>query len=283
MILSVLSVLSASGQTPDGSYAARWKKIDQLINENGLTRSALAEVEKVYQLAKKEKKDVQIIKALIYMARLDDQLKEESDHGLNLLISELKTAKAPVKQLLHSMLAAKYQNYLEANRFRLYGRTPLNTTPGTDPDTWSLEELHHKISLHYQASLTQTDILKKTRLEPFDPIIVKGNSRTLRPTLFIALRSMIPKHLLPPANFQEQHSKQVIPVPSTTLPCAPISSCWHFTWQTRNPPHCWMQIWADWPSRTGRVFYRKKTVSTWKLWIKCRKTTLTIHSVSWPG
>ena len=184
MILSVLSVLSASGQTPDGSYAARWKKIDQLINENGLTRSALAEVEKVYQLAKKEKKDVQIIKALIYMARLDDQLKEESDHGLNLLISELKTAKAPVKQLLHSMLAAKYQNYLEANRFRLYGRTPLNTTPGTNPDTWSLEELHHKISLHYQASLTQTDILKKTRLEPFDPIIVKGNSRTLRPTLF---------------------------------------------------------------------------------------------------
>jgi hypothetical protein len=101
------------GQTPDGDYAERWKKVDKLISEKGLNRSALSEVEKIYKLAKKEKKDVQMIKALIYMTELSSRIKEETDHGLAMLLSELKTARAPVKQMLHSVVAGKYQHYLE--------------------------------------------------------------------------------------------------------------------------------------------------------------------------
>lgn len=184
VVLSLISVVGAMGQTPDGDYAERWKKVDKLISEKGLNRSALSEVEKIYKLAKKEKKDVQMIKALIYMTELSSRIKEETDHGLAMLLSELKTARAPVKQMLHSVVAGKYQHYLEANRYRLYGRTTIVSGSNPDPDTWGLEELHNQISVHYQASLTQADMLKKTRLEAYDPLIVKGNSRSLRPTLF---------------------------------------------------------------------------------------------------
>ena len=36
-----------------GDYAAQWKKIDDLVNK-GLTKSALAEVDKIYALSKKD-------------------------------------------------------------------------------------------------------------------------------------------------------------------------------------------------------------------------------------
>src|SRR4030095_7998692 len=50
--------------------------------------------------------------------------------------------------------------------------------------TWTAQDFHQKISAYYLQSIKNDRILKGTKLEPFDAIIIKGNVRHLRPTLF---------------------------------------------------------------------------------------------------
>ncbi len=44
--------------------------------------------------------------------------------------------------------------------------------------------MNEKISSLFPASLNSIDTLKQTNLSPFDAIIIKGNVRHLRPTLY---------------------------------------------------------------------------------------------------
>ena len=46
------------------SYEMQWKEVDAYLNKQ-LTKSALQEARKIYQLAKKERQEAQIIKALV--------------------------------------------------------------------------------------------------------------------------------------------------------------------------------------------------------------------------
>ena len=50
--------------------------------------------------------------------------------------------------------------------------------------TWTADDFHDTISKLYLASIKDDKLLKQTKLEPFDAIILKGNVRYLRPTLY---------------------------------------------------------------------------------------------------
>src|SRR5690606_2945030 len=50
--------------------------------------------------------------------------------------------------------------------------------------TWSVDDFHSKISALYLASLHNKELLQQTSLTSLEPIIVKGNVRHLRPTLY---------------------------------------------------------------------------------------------------
>ena len=79
--------------------------------KKGLPKSALTEVEKIYSLAKKEKQDAQLIKALVYEVQLNEQVNEETKlPGFQLLNNEIKTAAEPMKSILNSLLATRYHN-----------------------------------------------------------------------------------------------------------------------------------------------------------------------------
>jgi uncharacterized protein (UPF0335 family) len=67
--------LTVNAQTAK-MYVTDWKKIDSLVNK-GLPKSALAEVRKVYEKARKEGQDAQVIKALVYQMGLQQQTREE--------------------------------------------------------------------------------------------------------------------------------------------------------------------------------------------------------------
>ena len=54
----------------------------------------------------------------------------------------------------------------------------------TDIATWGAEDFHKKISALYLESLKDTRLLQQTKLDPFNAIIIKGNVRHLRPTLY---------------------------------------------------------------------------------------------------
>ena len=100
VVFSVFSlfVINADGQVPVKKYEKEWKKIEDFVNK-GLPKSALTEVKKLYDLAKKEKQDAQVIKTLVSMTGLQTENREdnevfsigeiEKEIGNNYVVSEL--------------------------------------------------------------------------------------------------------------------------------------------------------------------------------------------------
>ncbi|MEO5998558.1 MAG: alpha-2-macroglobulin family protein [Chitinophagaceae bacterium] len=173
-------------QNNEKKYDSLWKKVESLANKKGLTQSALIEVDKIYLTAKKEKKVGQLIKALLYQLTLRETL-EENDvraSGITALEKEINTSTEPVSSILNSILAEKYLFYFQQHRWQLYGRTETLNFKKDDVATWSVTDFHKKISSLYLASITNKKLLQQTKLEPYDAIIIKGNARYLRPTMF---------------------------------------------------------------------------------------------------
>ncbi|HMU45785.1 MAG TPA: alpha-2-macroglobulin family protein [Chitinophagaceae bacterium] len=184
--------MSSKSQQPIKNYDAEWKKVQGLI-EKGLPKSALDEVKKIYVLAKKEKQDAQVIKSLVYISGLQSETREDNGiESIKEFEKEIATSKEPVTSILNSLLAQMYLQYYQSNRWTLYNRTETQNFKKDDIATWSTEDFHRKIGELYLLSLNNKKLLQNTKLESYDAIIIKGNVRHLRPTLFdlLAFRAL---------------------------------------------------------------------------------------------
>jgi hypothetical protein len=72
---------------------------------------------------------------------------------------------------------------LDNHRYQLYNRTNTNAR-SEDLKTWSLRNFQDEIDSLFQTSLLNAEASKKQSLSAFDPIIIRGNTRHLRPTLY---------------------------------------------------------------------------------------------------
>ena len=72
-LFAVIVSIAVNAQT---NYDKLWKKIDSVYYTRGLSRTAIADVEKIYAAAKREKNEVQLIKALIYKMTIEDNFTE---------------------------------------------------------------------------------------------------------------------------------------------------------------------------------------------------------------
>jgi len=186
-----LSHILATAQNKPLGYEAQWQQIDSLINKKGLFKSALTEVNKIYQSAKQDKNDPQRIKALIYRLNLQ-QIDRENATQQNIkdLEQEISADRQPARSILQNMLAGLYWSYFQQNRWKFYNRTPTSGYVKDDIATWSPADFHQKVSARYLQSLQDESLLRQTRLDAYDPIIIRGNVRYLRPTLFELLAHM---------------------------------------------------------------------------------------------
>ncbi|MCU7548625.1 MG2 domain-containing protein [Chitinophagaceae bacterium LB-8] len=167
------------------NYESEWKKIDELIQKNNLPQSALAEVKKVYALAKRERQDAQVVKSLVYMVGLQQQNREDNTiNSIKEFEKEIAVSKQPVASILNSLLAGLFWQYFQNNRWQLYDRTNTVHFNKDDIATWTAEDLHKKISALYLQSIRNDSLLKQTGLESYNAIIIKGNVRLLRPALY---------------------------------------------------------------------------------------------------
>ena len=173
-------------QQNEKKYDSLWKKVDDLVEKKGLTKSALTEVDKIFQLAKKEKKDAQVIKSLLYQMNLRENFKDDVEQPATIVIleKEITNFAEPVSSILNSILAEKYWVYFQQQRYKIYGRTETINYKKNDLATWSTTDFHKKITGLYEASIQNKKLLEQTSLEPYDAIIVKGNARSLRPTMY---------------------------------------------------------------------------------------------------
>ncbi len=174
----------SEAQKAQNDYASQWKKVENL-QKKGLTKSALQEVENIYNDAKKNNNDAQIIKALLFKINLRQNIVEDASvKSIDSIENEIAIAKEPAKSILQSIAAQLYWNYFQQNRYKLYQRTNTINFDKKDIATWTSDDLHGKIAQLYVASLKNKILLQQTKLEPFDAIILKGNARNLRPTLY---------------------------------------------------------------------------------------------------
>src|SRR6185312_9676557 len=175
---------SSFAQKAANNYTSEWKKIESL-QQKELTKTALQEVESIYNDAKKNNNDAQIIKALLFKINLKQNVEENASvKSIDSLQNEIAVAKEPAKSILQSIAAQLYWNYFQQNRYKLYQRTNTINFDKKDIATWTTDDLHKKIAELYVASLKNKPLLQQTKLEPFDAIILKGNVRNLRPTLY---------------------------------------------------------------------------------------------------
>jgi uncharacterized protein YfaS (alpha-2-macroglobulin family) len=173
-----------NAQKTKSDYNIQWKKVES-FQKKGFTKSALAEVENIYSDAKNNNNDAQIIKALLFKVNLRQKIEEDaSAKSIDSLEREISIAKEPAKSIVQSISAELYWNYLQQNRYKLYQRTNTANFDKKDIATWTSDDLHQKIAELYVASLKNEKLLQQTKLNSFDAIILKGNVRNLRPTLF---------------------------------------------------------------------------------------------------
>lgn len=193
LLLFAAGIHSSTMAQKKENYEQNWKKVAE-FEKKGLPKSALQEVLVIYNLAIKDNDDVQQVKACMYQVKYRNMVEEDSQEKNIFFVDTLiAKAKSPAKNILQSMQAQLFWEYLQNNRWKFSDRTKLANEKSKDISTWSLDKLYGTIAGLYNASLRNELLLQNTKLDGYDPILIKGeNTRELRPTLydFLAHRAL---------------------------------------------------------------------------------------------
>ncbi len=178
-----------NGNTPpqkQETYKRQWEKVKKFRNE-GLPKSALKIVDKIYHSAKEEDNKPQILKALIYKASLKSTFQEEYlVKSIYDFEKELKTANQPEKSILYSLLGELYQSYFSQNRYKILNRSITEKIPDDNLRIWDAKRFYDKINGYYLLSVSDDKLLKSIDLKEYSPILnnEKKPEFNLRPTLY---------------------------------------------------------------------------------------------------
>jgi uncharacterized protein YfaS (alpha-2-macroglobulin family) len=194
LIFTLVFFISGHSQTTVKNYEKEWKKVDELIIKKKLPQTALAEVKKIYTLAKKEKQDAQMVKALVFLSVLQQELREENETlSIKEFEKEISTTSQPARSLMYSLLADLYWSYYNNNlRWSSRDRTTTEHFKKEDIATWNGMDFHNKVSELFLASIKEEKLLQQTGFQKYNSIIATYGYRYLRPTLydFLAHRAL---------------------------------------------------------------------------------------------
>ncbi len=186
LITGLVISLSLSAQNFNMDFKKQWTEIDSLIVIKNLPKTALQKVDILYEKATKQQLHAQIIKALLYKMSLTDQVNEQDiNKNMASFQDEIRKAIAPAqKSILQCLQAQQLYQYYNNNRHRLYQRSKTINFKKEDIATWSHDDFHKAITALYHEALKPALTLQQTPLPPYNAIIIKGNVRELRPTLY---------------------------------------------------------------------------------------------------
>ncbi len=180
------TIPQSNSQNRFNNYINDWEKVYAHELEL-LPKSALNEVEKIYQKATNEKNAPQLIKSLIYKSKFALMLEEDAQlKVINDFKNEIAKNEIPTANILESLLADMYWQYFQQNRWKFYNRT--KTQEKVDPNdyrTWDLQTIFEESHKHYQNSLNSSLELQQVGLTQFNDILeLRLNSKEYRPTLY---------------------------------------------------------------------------------------------------
>ena len=177
LIFIVAFAFTSNAQPADTTFKKEWVGIDTIIVSQDLTRTALDKVNMIYQKAKKQHLQGQVIKCLLYQYTLQERIvSQDPNPVLKKIEMELADTKEEVqKAILHSLLAKLHKQYFDGHRWNLYNRKKTSGIAKEDITTWGIDDFSATISKHYLLSLAKPEMLKQTRTEIYDAVILKGN------------------------------------------------------------------------------------------------------------
>lgn len=178
--------LKSSAQFSDTSYRKMWIEVDTLLIKKNLPKSALSKVNTIYKLASADSNSVQMIKALVYRLGIEERVFDNKpNNAVALLEQEIVSSKnETVKSILYCLLANTYWQIYNDNRWRYYNRSKTVHYNKTDIETWNADDFGEAISKNFLKSIENASLLQKVTLDAFEAIIIRGNARKLRPTLY---------------------------------------------------------------------------------------------------
>ena len=198
---------NAMSQPHQGDYLADWKMVDSLESA-GLFKSALEKVEAIQARAKADKKQPQVIKALLFRSKYISQLEEDGFvKAIQTVEQEEKsTTTQPEKALLQSILGQLYASFLQQQGWSINERTPVPDGEGGDILTWSSAQIEKRALELYNASVSDEKALSAVSTKEFSEILIAGQNDTvanaaLRPTLYDLLAHRAIDHFMNERSF----------------------------------------------------------------------------------
>lgn len=176
-VLLFFITISSVAQQRDTSFSREWLQIDTLILHNGLTKTALAQVNQLYNKAVAKNLPAQKIKCLIYRYSLESIVTEKGPVEIaGDLQKEIENNNDPVIQSLYRLLLSKQlQKYLQDNRWAIYTRKPVLNNSNPDINTWTIDDFRKNIDRQFKWILQNISDLEKISVHQFDAILIKGN------------------------------------------------------------------------------------------------------------
>lgn len=172
-----------------GDYPDRWKKVDSL-NNLGLYKSALGEVNEIYNLARKDKNYPQVIKAQMHRLKYNTYLTDDDYiQAIYEMDSLTEYSEFPLKQISHLLTAKIYHGFYSSNRWTIMNRTATEDFDNKDVRTWDLRKIAQTITYHYSQAISEADKLNKISTDDFKDILANRtadnykNMLMFRPTL----------------------------------------------------------------------------------------------------
>ena len=173
-------------------YIPEWKQVDSLLRLKQ-PQSAEQIVNAIYTEAQAQNNVAQLVKAHLYRCYSLRLWNSES------LITEIGRTEealaqipAPAKNLFHSIAADLYWSYYQQNQRRFHNRSAMEVAPD-DIKTWDLQRLVAQCIAHYDASLSDPQLLQSINIESLkDMLAAHWKSSIYRPTLydFLAFRAV---------------------------------------------------------------------------------------------
>lgn len=185
LLIVAIGIYAANSQVMKDDYQKLWDKVDSL-DKLQQPNAAIQITDEIYKRAKQDENIPQIIKAQLYRIKLSSDFEENyMVKAIDRISNEIKSAKAPEKQLLHSVLGELYLKYYQMNRNKILDRTATLNMDDSDIQTWDVNRIMEEATRQYQLSLKDPSELKKLNIEAFGAILEKEKgSEIYRPTLF---------------------------------------------------------------------------------------------------
>lgn len=168
------------------NYSSNWKAVEEHL-KNQRPKSALEIVQKIYDQARADRNDQQIIKSTSYKIGLAAQLDE---NGELILVNEMKdeishSASPLSRALFESLLGEIYWTYYLNNNWKFSQRTQTEDINKEDFRTWDSKTLRDTARFHYLAAFANTQILKTALVKDYSLLLIKNKESELyRPTMF---------------------------------------------------------------------------------------------------